>query len=101
MKLIAALSLLFSVSSFACSTYEAQFSAKVKEVIADANDPYSCFVKLDINLSRGDSYQMHSWCPLLIEEALFNDVLVKNCRYKAGDRISGYLVKTESGIELD
>lgn len=102
MRLIIALSILFSFNSIACSTYEAQFSSIVKEVVTHADDPYSCQIKLDINLSQpGQRWDTHIFCPLDIEFVLDEYISVKYCGYKKGDVISGYLLKTADGLELE
>lgn len=100
MKAVILVTALFSFSSFACSTYEAQFSSKVKEVLQE--DDYSCLVKLDMNLSEStQSWQPHMMCPLDIEEVLDQYISVRHCNYDVGDSISGYIVQTDNGLELD
>lgn len=102
MKFFIALAMLFSMSSFACSTYEAQFSSVVKQVLSNSDDPYSCLIKLDINLSQaGQTWRPHMMCPLDIELVLDQYILVKHCSFKKGDKVSGYLLRTESGLELE
>lgn len=102
MKSILALSLFLSVNSFACSTYEAQFASSVKEVVTSQNDPYACQIKLDINLSKpGQSWRPHMICPLDIDVVLDQYVTVKNCTLKKGDKISGYILSTDNGLELE
>ncbi len=100
MKLFLVLAALFTFNSFACSTYEAQFSSTVKEVIQ--NDDYSCLVKLDMNLSQnGQSWNPHMMCPLDIEVVLDQYISVRHCGFEVGDSISGYIVQTSNGLELD
>jgi hypothetical protein len=102
MKSIIALTLLISSGSFACSTYEAQFSSVIKEVTADPENPYACFIKIDINLSQAaQSWQPHMMCPLSIEEVSHEFILVRHCSYKVGQKVSGYLIQTEQGLELE
>lgn len=100
MKVVILLAAIFSLNSFACSTYEAQFSSIVKEVIQ--NEPYSCLVKVDMNLSRnGQSWQPNRICPLDIEAILDQFISVRHCDYQIGEVISGYIIQTETGLELD
>ncbi|MCM2350552.1 MAG: hypothetical protein NDI69_11075 [Bacteriovoracaceae bacterium] len=102
MRLIIALSILFPFNSIACSTYEAQFSSIVKEVVTNADHPYSCLIKLDINLSQsGQRWSPHIYCPLDIEFVLDEYISAKYCGFQKGDVISGYLLKTDDGLELD
>lgn len=102
MKFFIVLSMLFSMCSFACSTYEAQFSSVVKQVVTNVDDPYSCLIKLDINLSQaGQSWRPHMMCPLDVEFVFDQYISVKHCAFKTGDKISGYLLKTENGLELE
>ena len=100
MKAVILLTAFFSISSFACSTYEAQFSSKVKEVMQ--KDDYSCLVKLDMNLSESNqSWQPHRICPLDIEAVLDQYISVRHCIFEVGDFISGYIIHTDNGFELD
>lgn len=100
MKAVFLLTVLFSFSSFACSTYEAQFSSKVKEVMQ--RDDYSCLVKLDMNLSEStQSWRPHRICPLDIEVVLDQYISVRYCNFDVGDSISGYIIQTDTGLELD
>lgn len=100
MKLFLVLAAFFTFNSFACSTYEAQFSSTVKEVIQ--NGDYSCLVKLDMNLSQNDqSWNPHMMCPLDIEVVLDQYISVRHCGFEVGDSISGYIVQTSNGLELD
>lgn len=102
MRFVALLTILFSLNSLACTVYEAQFASVVKEVLTNENDPYSCKVKLDINLSQpGQRWDPHMMCPLDIELALDQYISVKYCGFKKGDPISGYIIQTEDGLELD
>lgn len=94
--------LVFSLSSLACSTREAQFSSIIKEVTTIEGEPYACWIKLDINLSSGgQTYRPHFACPLDIEEVYSGRVYSRRCQGLPGDEISGYLVKTNGRIELD
>ncbi|HLT22085.1 MAG TPA: hypothetical protein VKZ84_01515 [Bacteriovoracaceae bacterium] len=102
-KILILLGLLSTLSSFACSTYEAQFSSVVKEVLTIPGEPYACWLKLDINLSQaGQSYRPHMICPLDIEEVYNGRIYSRRCNYLPGDEISGFLVKSSCGrVELD
>lgn len=97
------LSLGLSAASMACSTYEAQFSSVIKEVLAIEGEPYACWLKLDVNLGQaGQSYRPHQLCPLDIEEVYHGRIYSQHCDYQPGDEISGYIVKNGEGIlELD
>lgn len=100
MKLFILLTALFSFHTLACSTYEAQFSSRVKEVVQ--NEDYSCLVKLDMNLSQGDqSWQPHRICPLDIEVVLDQFITVRHCNFEVGDSISGYVIQTSTTLEID
>lgn len=102
MKFIIALSLLISSTSFACSTYEAQFSSVVKEVLTHPQDPYSCLIKIDINLSEtGQSWQSHMMCPLSPAQVVNEFISVRNCFYEVGQKVSGYIIQTDKGLELE
>jgi len=102
MKIFIILSLLFSMNSFACSTYEAQFSSTVKEVIKDVNDPYSCQIKLDLNLAKpGQAWTSHGFCPLSPEMVVNRWINVKHCNLEQGQKISGYILDLGTSLELE
>lgn len=102
-NLVIALGLISCTYSFACSTYEAQFSSIVKEVEAIEGEPYACWLKLDINLAQdGQSYRPHMMCPLQIDEVYEGRIYSQHCQLQPGDEVSGYLVKPIGGrIELE
>ncbi|MFA7614233.1 MAG: hypothetical protein WCY48_08340 [Candidatus Caldatribacteriota bacterium] len=92
-----------TLTTFACSTYEAQFSSVVKEVLSIAGEPYACWLKLDINLGQsGQTYRPNVICPLDIEEVYNGRIYSNRCNFQPGDEISGYIIKIGNGrLELD
>lgn len=89
--------------TWACSSYEAQFTSVVKEVLTIEGEPYACWLKLDVNLGQaGQTYRPHQMCPLDIEEVYQGRIYSLSCDYQPGDEISGYLIKTPEGrLELE
>lgn len=81
---------------FACSSYETQFTSFVKEIKYTA--PYECHILLDVD--RG-IWKPHYNCPLSKEEARSRFVKVTNCDLHHHQAISGYLIKTPDGLELE
>lgn len=92
-----------TLTSFACTTYEAQFSSIVKEVLTIEGEPYACWLKLDINLAQsGQTYRPHVICPLDIEEVYNGRIYSNRCDFQPGDEVSGYIIKIGNGrLELD
>lgn len=88
----------FISSAFAC-TQEAQFSSVVKKVTKI--NATQCQIDLDLNLSAGDTYNPSFMCPLDIEEVYENGFISTRCNLKAGDAVSGYLVKQGNKVYQD
>lgn len=100
MKNLLFISLFSLVSSVAMACVEeAQFSSVVKEI--KKINYNECRITLALNLSAGQNYNPSYMCPLDIEEVYENGFISSQCNYKAGDEISGYLVKNGNTIYKD
>jgi aerobic-type carbon monoxide dehydrogenase small subunit (CoxS/CutS family) len=74
-----------SITSQACSQYEAQFIGKVVKIERTSAD--ACTVQIDFS-----SFNSSIMCPLDISEADDKEITTTQCDKKAKDTISGILV---------
>ena len=89
-----ALVLATSVTSLACSQYEAQFIGKVIKI--EKTSANTCAVQIDFS-----SFNSSIMCPLDISEAEGREITTTQCDKKAKDTISGILVDDGETLTIE